>query len=294
VARQKRHHFVPQFYLKRFADEKGGIWAWERSTDRVFRAKPAALAAEVDLYFLDEFAEAGLNPLELEQQLAHLEGNVRQITDQWIGWLRSMEPGDAIEVPPINRREVALFLSVQWFRTVDQRDIFAAFAEGVAKHDLGPPNEIRKLHTQLLWSRTVKNLANRIKKSSWIFAINRTDVPFKTSDNPVAFRTGDNSKWVKVGFYEKGTYLVYPLSPDIVMYCHPREAQWKALSKFDLQLSPVTLTSEMVDSENLAHVFLASRFVFSPINQFESEREFAPTVGTDKFAEFWLNLKGQI
>src|SRR5688500_9869985 len=106
MGRQKRHHFVPQFYLKRFAAEKGKLWVWERNADRVFRGAASAMAAEVDLYFLDEFAKAGLSPLVLEQQLAQLEGNTQAITKQWLEWLPSMQPGQAISVPRANRREV--------------------------------------------------------------------------------------------------------------------------------------------------------------------------------------------
>jgi hypothetical protein len=89
--------------------------------------------------------------------------------------------------------------------------------------------------------------------------------------------------WLKVGFICKGTYVVFPLSPTIVLYCHER-TYWKKIAKWDRIVSPIEFTDEMVEHENAGQVFMASRFVVSPNNDFEFAREFAPSIGTDKYA----------
>lgn len=83
-----------------------------------------------------------------------------------------------------------------------------------------------------------------------------------------------------------GSYVVYPLAPDVVMYCYPDEDPWreKRIARFDCRISPVTFTDELVESENMAHVFMASRFILSNRPIFDDEREFAKTVGTDAYA----------
>ena len=30
VSEPRLHHFVPQFYLRRFCDDSGRLWAWNR------------------------------------------------------------------------------------------------------------------------------------------------------------------------------------------------------------------------------------------------------------------------
>ena len=60
-----------------------------------------------------------------------------------------------------------------------------------------------------------------------------------TSDNPVAFRRGDNVMWLKAGMFGGGKYVVYPLAPD-VMYCYPSEAPWLKLASFDSCASPAS------------------------------------------------------
>jgi Protein of unknown function (DUF4238) len=145
----------------------------------------------------------------------------------------------------------------------------------------------------MLWKGSVyETLAERIRNATWIFGRNATATPFITSDNPVAFRAGDNSMWLKIGMFNDGTYSVFPLAPDIVMYCHPKEPPWEKLGRFDCCLSPVTFTDELVVSDNLAQVFMASRFVISSRDGFDTEREFAKTIGTDLYEPYW-RAKGQ-
>jgi hypothetical protein len=280
----RRHHYVPQFHQKRFADADGRLWVWDKIADRVFPSTPGSIAVETDFYRLHEFEKLGRDPFIMEKQLADMEGQMSLISDQWLGWLRDLEPGNQIEIPKPNREIVARFMAVQFLRTADTRDILCAM------HDAEHPDEPltaegrANLHTELIWDLDdVEDIARHIEDAIWVFARNETSTPFVTSDNPVAFRTKDNAMWIKVGFVTEGTYAVYPLSPDIVMFCHERE-YWKAIEKLDMCLSPLSLTDEMVESENTGQVFMASRFVISSTNNFESLREFSKTIGTDKYA----------
>ena len=103
--------------------------------------------------------------------------------------------------------------------------------------------------------------------------------PFMTSDNPVCFKTRENNRWLKAGILHEGNYIVYPLSSDIVLYCKDRCAHWAPLAKFHDCLSPVGFTREMIDHENSGQVFMSSRFVLSPNNDFDAARAFARRVG---------------
>lgn len=193
-----------------------------------------------------------------------------------------MAPREAIEIPEINRELVALHIALQFLRTAESRDILAAFVEQT--EDRAPLSEVekRRLHTDMLWNEPIfRGLTDHFKNATWIFGCNRTATPFITSDNPVAFRTHDNRMWLKAGVCSPGTYVVFPLAPDIILYCYPKNAPWDKLAAFDKSLSPVEFDDEMVESENSGQVFMASRFVISPRNNFDAERAFAKTIGTD-------------
>jgi hypothetical protein len=287
MSEPKLHHYVPQFYLRRFTDESGRLWLWDRTQDRVFSARPESVAAERQFYRTDDLAKHGHDPLTMEKQFSYLEGEAARITDQWLGWLRQMKPMERIEIPDPNRELVFLYTALQFLRTADTREVLAAVME--ESQGLKPSfEEKRRLHTDMLWTDEVfRGLADRLRNTTWLFARNTTATPFVTSDNPVAFRTGDNAMWLKAGIYAAGTYSVFPLAPDIVMYCHPKEPPWDSLGRFDRCLSPVILTDEMVESENGGQVFMASRFVISQRNNFDREREFAKTIGPDAYADYW-------
>ncbi len=287
----RRHHYVPQFHQRRFADTHGRLWVWDKVSDRVFQTKPGSVAVEADFYRLHDFEKLGHDPFTMERQLSEMEAQMSLITEQWLGWLRTIEPGQPIEIPAPNREIVSQFIAVQFLRTADTRDILSAMHEADHPDKRLSKEERTGLHTELIWDlATVDRIAGHIREAIWIFARNETSTPFLTSDNPVAFRTKDNAMWLKVGFVTEGSYAVYPLAPDIIMFCHERE-YWKKIDALDGCLSPVSLDDEMVESENSGQVFMASRFVISPVDDFAFAREFAKTIGTDTYAKRGAELQ---
>lgn len=168
----------------------------------------------------------------------------------------------------------------------EQRDILALFAAQTNLYKSGISHEEKiNLHAQMLCSvGLVDEIAERIDQSIWLFARNNTNIPFWTSDNPVSFKTGDNRMWLKgSGILSLGSYVVFPITPWYVLYCK-EPTYWAKVKDFDCCLSPVELTSEMVEHENAGQVFMATRFAISPTNDFSFAVEFAKTIGTDTYA----------
>lgn len=280
----KLHHYVPKFHLRRFANKQGRLWAWDKQADRVFRTSPGGIAAEKQFYRLTQYEADGYDPLTMEKQLSEMEGEVSLITDQWLEWLLQMKPLDRVPIPRMNRWIIARYLTVQMLRTLDARELLSAMVEldrGTAVDE----REERELHTQLIWDTgLVERFAKRFRRSVWIFARNDSATPFVTSDNPVAFRSPDNRQWLRSLALVSGSYLVFAMSSRVVLYCHPRIGPFRKLGKFADCLSPVMLDDGMVKSENSGQVFMASRFVLSNRADFEAERAFAPTIGTEIYA----------
>jgi hypothetical protein len=280
----KLHHYVPQFHLRRFVDDGGRLWVWDKHADCVFAASSGGIAAETQFYRLTQYEPDGHDPLVMEKQLSEMEAEVSMITSQWLEWLPEMTPLDIVPIPRINRWIVARFLAVQFLRTLDTREILAALLE----IDRGSPltlQEVREHHTELMWDQSqIELLARRFRRSIWLFARNDSATPFVTSDNPMAFRAGDNRQWLRANILSRGTYLVYPMSPRVMLYCHPRAGTFRKLGKLADRVSPVVFTDEMAGSENSGQVFMASRFLISSQAQFDTARAFAKTIGTDTYA----------
>lgn len=280
----KLHHYVPQFHLSRFTDERGLLWAWDKQRDRIFQTSPRGIAAEKEFYRLTQYETDGHDPLTMEKQLAEMEGQVSLITNQWLEWLPQMAPEEKMPIPPIHREIVARYLAVQILRTRDTRELLSAVVE-VDRGDPVDVREARELHTELMWNqKIVETLTTRFTDSTWVFARNDSATPFVTSDNLVAFRSPDFRQWMKSLVLVPGAYLVFAISPRAVFYSFPCVEPFHKIGKFADCLSPVVLDDDMVNSENSGQVFMASRFVLSNRSQFEAERAFAPTIGTDTYA----------
>ncbi|HEX8436072.1 DUF4238 domain-containing protein [Archangium sp.] len=278
----KLHHYVPQFYLRRFANATGQLFVWDKTRDRSFATSPRHLAAEHDFYWHDELAAHGHDPLTLEKQLSNIEGETSRITSQWLEWLPAAEPGERIPIPDINRKIVSQFMAIQVLRTLESRTILGLFAQAHGFYKEPSEKDLRALHLDLVWHLPLVNdLTKRILESTWLFGVNGTTTPFITSDHPIAFRAGDNRMWLKVHVFTPGTYVVYPMAPNVIMYCYPNEQPWTKVDRFSDCRSPVEFTPDFVESENAGQVFMASRFLFSPQNDFADASAFAKTISKD-------------
>ena len=265
--------------MRRFVDESGLLRVWDRGRDRAFSTSPGSVASETDFYLVPELAATGGDPLEMERQFADLEYDASLITEQWVEWVRDYDPMTQLPIPDVNRELISLFIALQFLRTRDARDILARGEESDHRQ--------RKLHTQLLWDDgLVSELAERISSCTWIFAYNNSDLSLITSDNPVTLRTADNRMWLRRGILTTGTYVGYPLAPDVMMYCHPPEPPWNGnlRDRFGDRISPVAFTDGMASSENTGQIYMASRFTIANRDLTDEERHFATTIGTDIYA----------
>ena len=282
----KLHHYVPRFYLKNFTDKKEQFWVWNKGNKKIFKGNPYGVAAENHFYRVPEFIDSETDPLFLEYDFAKLEGKVSSILNRWIESLELLVPMEKIDISDEERHIVSYFIAIQFFRTADQRDILAVFAEtkGGYKTEVSPEEKIN-LHAYFLCtSDLVMTMTKRIEESIWLFARNISEVPLWTSDNPVCFKTADNKMWLKgPGIMSEGTYVVYPLTPKYIMYCK-EPTFWSEIKKIDNRLSPVELSSDMVEHENAGQVFSSTRFVISSDNDFLFADEFCETIGTDIYA----------
>jgi hypothetical protein len=148
----RRHHYVPQFHQRRFADGSGRFWVWDKTTDRVFASTPGSIALESDFYRLHEFEKLGYDPFTMEKQLSEMEGQMSSITERWLQRLRDIEPGQKIAISRPSRDIVSQFMAVQFLRTADTRDILCAIHDGDYPDTPLSSEEKANLHTELMWN----------------------------------------------------------------------------------------------------------------------------------------------
>lgn len=255
------HHFVPQFYLKRFTDSDGLIWVYDKDGDRVFSATPRNLAAEHGFYTLPDFFPA---PALWERQFGDLEEQAALITQDW---LERLKPGYMIEILAVNREIISLYLTTQLLRTSEARTLLL---QGIA-HSEGKYQQ--ELHIALLWdSGVVKDISDWIYSCIWTFRFNSMPQSLYTSDDPIKVRSRtQHLHWAQTSV--PGAYLLIPITPRILMYCFDAQ-HWKALKQLDCKVIPKPLEPELLKDANIQQVGHARRFVFSDGDDFSLAQEF--------------------
>lgn len=271
----KRHHYIPRFYLERFVDSQGLVWVFDKSGDRVFRAAPAALGVEKWFYEAPELRGTETSPLFLEAQFAQLEAEAAKIT---ACWLRQVETGDVVVMPEVNREIMSLYIATQLLRTAEQREILAQFLRALGLYGEAGPDpdgELQNLHARLICDDvTIHDAIGALKGAIWIFARNKSEVPFYTSDHPVLLKSPDNKQWLCVPrIWDDGVQIVFPISPSLILYCKER-VYWRKLERFDNCVSPVHFTAYMAEHENSGQIGMSRRFVFCCKPDFEFARTF--------------------
>src|ERR1022692_38891 len=76
----RRNHYLPQFYLKGFADEGGAFWLFDRERKEYRLQKPINTGVEKDFYQVTR--PDGEKTDEVEKMLSAVEGTCKQIIDR--------------------------------------------------------------------------------------------------------------------------------------------------------------------------------------------------------------------
>lgn len=267
----KHHHYVPRFYLSRFTDITGKLCVLDKETGNAFQSVPDKIGGQNQFYRLDDLENDGLDPLEMEKQFADLEYQASNIMNNWF---LQFSHTDELVIPEVNRDLISLFIVTQLLRTVETRETLVQFAGAVQK-DYDPIYDAKYLHAFLLWNdELVNDMKKRVSECIWIFGKNDSSTPFYTSDHPVLVKSFDNKEWL-LGprIFDKGMYIVYPLSPTLIMYCKDPE-YWGKAKLFTNSISPVEFSDDMVKHENSGQIGMSYRFIYSKDNNFNFAYEF--------------------
>jgi len=187
----KLQHYVPRFYLKKFAKVDNNnyfIDCFDKNTDNQFNTNVMNIACEKFFYDTEHDILQ-----ETEKNLAAIEGKFSESLSNLIK-LR-----DISKISNEDRHFISMFIAVQYIRTKENREMLKdsinQLAERLSKEKLSPQlakkiedaqtdESIKEMQIRLLGD--TPRLAEIIYQMKWIVIINGTKTPFWTSDNPVA------------------------------------------------------------------------------------------------------------
>lgn len=123
----KNHHFIAQMHARRFTDDKGKLWAFNKRRGTIFHAPPKAVFAETHLYTTE--SADGTKDTSLESDFSSLEADASRIIEKLVAAARSGQPP---ELTQGERTTWDLYFYLQWKRVPDVHAKVASLAEAGA------------------------------------------------------------------------------------------------------------------------------------------------------------------
>jgi hypothetical protein len=117
----RKHHTLPAFYLKRFADDKGLLSKWDTASSTWSPIRPKSASVEVDFYIVE--TEEGPSDA-IENALSAIEGRAAEVIH--------MIAAGTWPIPVERKAQLAEFLSLQRVRGTGFRASVDDFTDRVA------------------------------------------------------------------------------------------------------------------------------------------------------------------
>lgn len=248
----KRHHFVPQGFLRGFCtkDDSSGkkVWVYDKRAGRRPRLKSVRSIAWQTAYYAQETADG-------EEDIDSLEIGLAQTVDNEMPrLLKRISPaaGGVVEMCPDERGQLAFFLGLSLTRVPSFRqginDLYTAFAEralsreaekdsglGAAIARFGLRAEAKEWVSLRPMIEMAELIADSALRKRFQFFLAPESVPLVTSDNPVIF-SGGAAGLAQIGPAHPGAELVMNLRSDLALVCTPKTA-YPDMQVFELRFA---------------------------------------------------------
>jgi len=271
----KIQHYVPQFYLRNFANKDGSTYftnCFDKVAQKIYTVNIDSIAAEK--YFYDDDEDTNQS---VERKLGQMEATFSQTCSTLV------KEEDVSVLSPDERKALAYFVTLQEVRTREFRemirDMLKQLAERLSHERLaeafkkqldrvsaeGYPKEFQ---IDFL-IKEVPYLAAILNQMKWVLLRNKTSMPYWTSDHPVnRHNPNDLIPYGNLGLRSPGIEIYFPLSPKLaLMICDPRGPG----SLFDEKFSITDVQN--VIFQNHLQVKWSTRHIFSPGEDFSLAQE---------------------
>lgn len=268
-------HYVPRMHLEKFSTNSSEpkVWVFDKPSEKQFLSSLDNIAGEN--FFYDP---ADIEDPKIESLLENVEkkaGNPYQkiIDEASLSALSDQEKAD-----------ISLFLSLQFNRTRERRNSLidtgkqlkeALKERGIDDHipgeelePLGTEESAQKIQNQTLIESTTQTAKIFVKKT-WTLLVNRTNIPFCTSDHPLSLHNQRDFGPFRgdLGIENQGIEIYFPISPEYMLVLLDPEDFGDIYAKM-----PVYDTDE-VNHINSLQVSQSTRQIFSTKEEFGFVRD---------------------
>jgi len=274
----KKHHYVPQCFLRRFSHDGGkSIHAYDTTAQKYFSTNTENIAHE---NYFNEF-EIGNEVFSIEEWLASIETMTAPSID------RLLSQGSLADFGANDKAWICHFAAIQFARTTAFRNrtrgAFTKMQQAIEKklsglgeselYDQGDLHlsdaEAREYACRQVVQAPQK-FAEHFATKAWVLLSTEPEYAFLLGDNPVAlhnsrsFAIGGN-----LGLSVPGIEIYLPLSPtrSLCFLC-PSHMENPAIGSRAMDGHVLRLAAADVDRVNAIQILNAERFVFSSTADF--------------------------
>lgn len=278
MPRPKRHHYVPESYLKGFVDpESNCLHAYDRVSGNFWKPKPQEMMV-IRNYYTQKHAPTGADPDVLEKGLG--------------GWIESMIKGsfskllnDPHALTKEDTANILTYLDLQHIRVPRQVELSKRFLKAgrfrKALQELFPElgtEESTLAHTDYFRFDFIKmfwgHFAHYFSRMNWEVITAPNTCSFITTDSPVSFYNIAFRPPTEAGIALAGTRVLFPLDAQHALILrHPTYLQdtlenaieeifydESDLAEFDLKYG-IVVTEDQVKWFNYAMLQLSDKYV---------------------------------
>ncbi len=235
MTKTKQQHYVPQFYLRNFADAGGRLFAYDKSADKSFATNVRDVAGQRYFYDVSELDHVTGLSQTIEKHFQMIEGDAAPF---FAGLLDALAAGSFTSISPEQRSHISFYLANQIVRTKEFRKQtveihLKAYHEILMRSVAVEPPEWKDvpfnvklreggeaaIHAETILDKDfVLKLADILHNHIWIVGINRTPMSFYTSDHPIARHAHVEHPFFGMsGYASRGIEVAYPLSPRFLL-----------------------------------------------------------------------------
>lgn len=296
----KKQHYVPRCYLERWKNNNNRIMVYDKKMKMIRPNKVSNVACERYFYDFDYhelsqpqiewLKENGIDPEKDSQFLehffcSHVEGRFAELLSKIIDKTKDITPWyekNCFFVSKSEKRYLSLGIAYQYIRTNEKRRMIIEDADCIEQmlRDISDDEQLINNYTlksgdeeiihgsMMLNTENIEEMASSFYDLTWILGINRTDMTFYTSDNPVGTRPHVKHPILSMGgIRSKGVEVFFPLSPDIILIMFDGSYHHK-IAPYDRRYVSLTET-EIIEDYNILCAYTSNRCVFSSDGKFE-------------------------
>lgn len=245
----KQHHYVPQFYLRRFTDAEGYLYVRDAARDQIRRQKPQKVM-RIDAYYRQSWAPAGIDPNVLENFLGSVtEGEAKAAIDCLIDTPERLRDVDACNIVSyLEIQRIRVPRQAEWGKELMRRAILNnAPPDIVAQINAGQFQLTMKDSARFDFMRmALGTIYPWLARMEWEVFEAEPGSSFITTDSPVSFYNPACLPPAEAGVGLAGTKVYFPLSPrKLLLMRYPERHILPPLTVLDdppTEFDPVPIT----------------------------------------------------